>query len=54
MTTVAIDRRQSPYEHRVELVTEVMIANSPLAREAAGELAVLILQALDHIPERVR
>jgi hypothetical protein len=54
MTTVAIDRRQSPYEHRVELVTDVLTANSPMTEGAAGELAVLVLNALDHIPERVR
>ncbi|WP_433505414.1 DUF6307 family protein [Pseudonocardia halophobica] len=54
MTTVAIDRQLSPYERRVELVTDVLVANSPLAKEAAGELAVLVLHALDHIPERVR
>ncbi|MEU7813300.1 DUF6307 family protein [Pseudonocardia sp. NPDC049154] len=54
MTTASTDRRQTPYERRVELVTDAVAANSPLTRAAAGELAVLILNALDHIPERVR
>lgn len=51
--TAIVDTR-TPYERRVELVTAVVTANSPLPNGAAGELAVLILHALDHIPESVR
>ncbi|WP_181779958.1 DUF6307 family protein [Pseudonocardia pini] len=53
-TTLATDLRQTPYERRVELVTEVVTANSTIKESAAVALAVQILSALDHIPERVR
>ncbi|GEL22940.1 hypothetical protein PSU4_18940 [Pseudonocardia sulfidoxydans NBRC 16205] len=45
---------RTPYERRVDLVTEVVTTYSPLPKAAADELAVLILHALDHIPEKVR
>jgi hypothetical protein len=54
MTVTAITGPRSPYERRVQLVTDALIANSPLTEEPARELAVLVLHALDHIPERVR
>lgn len=54
MTTASIDQRQTPYERRVDFVTDAVTANSPLTKAASRELAVLILNALDHIPERVR
>ncbi|GAA4880091.1 DUF6307 family protein [Pseudonocardia benzenivorans] len=52
MSTISDIR--TPYEQRVDLVAEVVTTNSPLPKAAADELAVLILHALDHIPEKVR
>jgi hypothetical protein len=42
------------YELRVKLVAEALTDNSKLSDEAAHDLAVHVLRALDHIPEKVR
>ena len=42
------------YEWRVKLVAEALRAHSKLDEKAAREIAVHVLYALDHIPEKVR
>jgi uncharacterized protein DUF6307 len=44
----------SIYDRRVRLVADAIVQNSKLADEAAVELAKHVLDALDHIPEKVR
>lgn len=44
----------SAYERRLKMVQDVLSGRTELADEAARELAVHVLRALDHIPERVR
>jgi hypothetical protein len=44
----------SVYEQRVELVAEVLRAHTELDEKAARDVAVHVLYALDHIPEKVR
>jgi hypothetical protein len=44
----------SLYDQRVKLVANATMAHSELKGEAATELAVHVLYALDHIPEKVR
>ncbi len=44
----------SPYEHRVKLVSEVLTRNSLTSASEARRLAIDVLQAIDHIPEKVR
>lgn len=44
----------SAYDHRVELVTNAIVEHSELTRETAVQLAVHVLHAIDHIPEKVR
>jgi hypothetical protein len=44
----------SIYDQRVRLVAETITANSELDATNARELAVHVLHALDHIPEKVR
>ncbi len=44
----------SLYDQRVRLVADAMTQNSKLSDDAARELAVHVLYALDHIPEKVR
>ncbi|HTK68105.1 MAG TPA: DUF6307 family protein [Pseudonocardia sp.] len=44
----------SRYEHRVELVAETITKHTKLDDQAAKELAVHILQVIDHVPEKVR
>ena len=45
---------ESPYEHRVKLVSEVLTRNSLTSASEARRLAIDVLQAIDHIPEKVR
>lgn len=45
---------ESPYEHRVKLVTDVLTRNSLTGAAEARRLAIDVLRALDHIPEKVR
>ncbi|SDF45108.1 hypothetical protein SAMN05216553_101700 [Lentzea fradiae] len=44
----------SAYERRLKIVRDVLADRTELSGEAAGDLAVRVLSALDHIPERVR
>jgi hypothetical protein len=45
---------RTPYGQRVELVKDAIKANSELGDDAARELAVHVLHALNSIPEKVR
>jgi hypothetical protein len=44
----------SIYDQRVRLVADALVQNSKLADKAAVALAVHVLDAIDHIPEKVR
>ncbi len=44
----------SVYDQRVRLVADALVQNSKLNDKAAVELAVHVLYALDHIPEKIR
>jgi hypothetical protein len=44
----------SIYEQRVRLVAHALQEHSTLGEAAARELAVHVLHALDHVPEKVR
>jgi hypothetical protein len=44
----------SVYERRLKMVEDVLIGRTELSGKAARDLAVHVLRALDHIPERVR
>ena len=50
VTTVYVSR----YDQRVKLVANALTQNSKLTEDAAVELAKHVLNALDHIPEKVR
>jgi hypothetical protein len=45
---------RTPYDVRVELVTDTIKAHSKLGDKAASELAVHILHTLNSIPEKIR
>lgn len=45
---------ESPYEHRVKLVSDVLTRNSVTTVAEATRLAIQVLHAIDHIPEQVR
>jgi hypothetical protein len=44
----------SLYDQRVRLVADTLMQNSKLSDKKAVELAVHVLYAIDHIPEKVR
>lgn len=44
----------SLYDRRVELVAETLMQHSKLTEKTAVPLAVHVLHALDHIPEKIR
>jgi hypothetical protein len=44
----------SLYDQRVQLVAHALEQNSKLSETEAVELAVHVLYAIDHIPEKVR
>ena len=44
----------SAYERRLKMVQDVLTDRTELEDKAARDLAVHVLRALDHIPERVR
>lgn len=44
----------SRYQHRVAFVQDVLQKNSALGEEAARDLAVQVVYAIDHIPEPPR
>jgi hypothetical protein len=45
---------RTPYDQRLELVSDTIRAHTKLQDKAASELAVHILHALNSIPEKVR
>ncbi len=46
---------RTPYDVRVDIVKDAIKSHSKkMSDEAAGELAVHVLQALNSIPEKVR
>ncbi|WP_197289089.1 DUF6307 family protein [Nocardia sp. NRRL S-836] len=51
MTTAA---HTSMYERRLKMVEEVLSERTELGGKVTRDLAVHVLHALDHIPERVR
>ena len=52
MTSLTAPR--TPYTVRLELVAETIRAHSKLKDQAASDLAVHVLQALNSIPEKMR
>jgi hypothetical protein len=44
----------SLYEQRIRLVAHALTQHSKLSEKDASDLAVHVLYALDHIPEKVR
>ncbi len=44
----------SAYERRLKMVQDVLNGRTELNDKTARDLAVDVLRALDHIPERVR
>jgi hypothetical protein len=44
----------SLYDQRVAMVQRVIEQNSKLRAERAKAIAVLVLDAIDHIPEKIR
>lgn len=45
---------RTPYEIRLQLVADTISAHSKLGDDAAGQLAIHVLHALNAIPEKVR
>jgi hypothetical protein len=45
---------RTPYDLRIELVTDTIKAHSKIGDKAAAELAVQVLHTLNSIPEKVR
>jgi Family of unknown function (DUF6307) len=45
---------RTPYDRRVELVKDTIMANSQLDDDVAWALAVHVLHALNSIPEKIR
>lgn len=43
---------KTPYEKRLELVTQALMASSTLDNDVAHTAAVQVLHALDSIPEK--
>lgn len=44
----------SRYDQRVKIVKETLRKHSELSDKAAADLAVNVLDVLDHIPEKMR
>jgi hypothetical protein len=44
----------TPYDLRVQLVSDTIAAHTKLSDKAAGELAVHVLHTLNSIPEKIR
>lgn len=53
MTTITLGHI-SAYDKRVKLVSAALTSHSELSEKDARQLAVHVLQSLDHIPEKVR
>jgi Family of unknown function (DUF6307) len=45
---------RTPYDTRLELVTDIITAHSTIDADKAGELAAHVLRALNSIPEKIR
>lgn len=45
---------RTPYDIRVDIVKDAILAHSKMDDQKAGELAVHVLQVLNSIPEKVR
>jgi Family of unknown function (DUF6307) len=45
---------RTPYEIRLQLITDTISAHSKLGNDAAGKLAEHVLDVLNSIPEKVR
>ncbi|ORA60041.1 hypothetical protein BST24_15705 [Mycobacteroides franklinii] len=45
---------RTPYEKRVELVAQALMASSTLEDDAANSAAIYVLHALESIPETIR
>lgn len=45
---------RTPYDTRLDLVKDTILANSKLDDDAAAKLAVEILATLNSIPEKIR
>ena len=45
---------RTPYDVRVDIVKDAIVAHSKMKDKDASELAVHVLQALNSIPEKVR
>jgi hypothetical protein len=45
---------RTPYDVRVDMVKDAIMAHSKMKDQDAGELAVHVLHALNSIPEKVR
>lgn len=54
MSAPATSAVRTPYEKRVALVVDVLTRNSITTVGEASRLAIQVLAALDHIPERIR
>ncbi|BBY72987.1 hypothetical protein MINTMi198_32920 [Mycobacterium intracellulare M.i.198] len=50
----ALTTFRTPYEIRLQLVTDTISAHSKVGNDAAVKLAVHVLAALNSIPEKVR
>jgi len=44
----------SLYDQRLRLVADALVQNSQLDEKVAHDLAVHVLYAIDHIPEKLR
>lgn len=53
-STTSSSKYVSAYDRRVKVVADALKQNSRLSETAAVKLAVHVLHALDHIPEKVR
>jgi hypothetical protein len=53
-TRMTTSTHVSAYERRLKMVEDVLTGRTELDGKAARDLAVHVLRALDHIPERVR
>ncbi|GAA5162201.1 hypothetical protein GCM10023321_47430 [Pseudonocardia eucalypti] len=55
MSAPTLASRTKPgYEERVRLAAAAIRQNSPLGEEDARSLAIQVLRAVDHIPEKIR
>lgn len=53
LTTESPALRNPRYEHRVQLVTSTIQAETNLDEQRAREVAVQVLRVIDHVPEKM-